>query len=145
MANYLSSAAKGCVVRASSEDRGYYRISGLKSSGPVFVQSVLTNLRDIASALACFNNKHRFYVFGRGFGDVVVNIEAFLGNDASDDVEGSVRDFFDSNRVSSSKSPVIVTSRGGSSYSFYLTGMRVTGTNPDTNMIALQLVGNVVE
>jgi len=142
----LTTAAKGCVVQATSGSAGYYRVHGLQTSGGVvFVQSVSTNRSDIAAAVACFGNRHRFYVFGRGFGNVVVDIEAFLGNQAADNTEAVVNSFFETNRSASLLAPITVTSRGGGSYSFYLVGCRVVGTNPDTNMIRFQLVGSLVD
>lgn len=147
MSEELTAAAKGCVVQATGQAPGYYRLQGLSrpSEGPLFIQSVSTERKDIAAAISCFDNRHKFYVFGKGFGDIAVNIEAFLGKDAKGDAESVVNSFFDSNRSSSKTSPVTVTSRGGGSYSFFLTGCRVTGTNPDTHMITFQLLGKLVE
>lgn len=140
----LTTAAKGCVIAATRNGPGYYRIHGLDSTGVVLVQSVLTDRRDIVAAMSCFANAHKFYVFGHALGNIVVNLEAFLGNEP-DNTEEQINAFFDASRSSVALKPITVTSRGGASYSFFLTRMAVTGTNPDTNMITFQLVGTLIE
>jgi len=143
----LTAAAKGCVIQATGQSPGYYRLQGIlsTSTSPIFIQSVTTDRKDIAAAISCFGDRHKFYVFGKGFGDIAINLEAFLGADAKGAAETFVNKFFDTNRSSASTKPIIITSRGGGSYSFFLTGCRVTGTNPNNHMMTFQLLGKLVE
>lgn len=145
MSAELTAAAKGCVVQATNGNPGYYRVHGLNTEGPIFVQQVSTNRQDIVAAVSCFADAHRFFVFGKGFGDVVITLEAFLGNQGLKNAEAAVNTFFESNRSASKLAPIIVTSRGGGNYSFFLTGCRVVSTNPDNNSMVFQLIGKLVE
>src|SRR5690554_1221565 len=101
MSKEFTSIAKGCVVRATSVDAGYYRINGISMPGyPIFISSVSVAQFDIAAAHSCFNNKHKFYVFGRGFGDISVDIEVFTGNSENPTkLEDRVVQFFRHNRA----------------------------------------------
>lgn len=145
MSGELTAAAKGCVIQATNGNPGYYRVHGLRTEGPIFVQQVSTNRKDIVAAISCFANKHRFFVFGKGFGDITITLEAFLGNRGTKNAESAVNAFFESNRSASLLAPITVTSRGGGNYSFFLTGCRVVATNPDNNSIQFQLLGKLVE
>jgi len=141
----LTAAAKGCVVQATNGNPGYYRLHGLRTTGPIFIQQVSINRQDIAAAISCFNNRHRFFVFGKGFGDITITLEAFLGNKGTKNAESAVNAFFDANRSATKLAPIIVTSRGGGNYSFFLTGCRVAATNPNNNSMTFQLLGKLVE
>lgn len=141
----LTTIMKGCVVQATGSNAGHYRVSGLSTPGPIFVQGVYPSKTDIVAPHACFGNDHQFFVFGRGFGDIAVEIEMFLGNDTGGGLENVLHDFFETNRVASKLSPVIVTSKGGKAHSFFLSGMRVASINPDLHSIGAQLLGKLID
>lgn len=141
----LTTAMKGCVVQATGANAGHYRVSGLSTPGPVFVQGVYPSKTDIVAPHACFGNDHQFFVFGRGFGDISVEIEMYLGTNTGGGLEGNLHDFFETNRVASKLSPVIVTSKGGKAYSFFLTGFRVVSINPDFHSVTAQLIGKLID
>jgi hypothetical protein len=142
----FTTIVKGCVQRATRRNAGQYRIDGLSAPGPVFIQSVSPQRTDIFAAESAFNEEHRFFVFGKGIGDIQITLELFLGRGGTAGARVADLDsFFEQNRVSSRMSPITVTSKDGSAYSFFLVGMVQQGVDPVRNLVQLTLVGKLVE
>lgn len=113
------------------------------------MQNVSAHKKDIAAAKACFNDDHRFYSFGKGFGNITATVDLYLGqvdgNGSGLSMESRLDSFFDSNRSSARSSPVVITSQSGVKYSFFLTSMRLVSSDPARNQLRFQLLGSLVE
>ena len=142
----LTTIVKGCVQRATSKKAGQYRIDGLSAPGPIFIQSVAPQFTDIFAAESAFNEAHKFFVFGKGIGDIQITIELYLGRGGTSGARMSDLDaFFQSNRVASKQRPITVTSKDGSAYSFFLVGMVSQGVDAYRNQLQVTLVGKLID
>ena len=109
------------------------------------MQSVNPHRQEIFGAKSGFGNKHKYYAFGHGHGNISVNVEMFLGSNVENRLENVVNGFYESNRAYTRKRPVIVTTRDGSRYVFFLTGVQGTGTDPDRNKVMMALTGVLID
>lgn len=142
----LTTIVKGCIQRATSKQAGQYRIDGLSAPGPIFIQSVAPQFTDIYATESAFNEAHKFFIFGKGIGDIQITLEIYLGRGGNSGARMSdIDSFFQRNRVASLKRPITVTSKDGSAYSFFLVGMVSQGVDPSRNQIQVTLIGKLID
>lgn len=143
--------ARGCVYspNASSGGKGFYALKPPlrgTASTPILIEGVDAVMNDIVFPVATLDEKKFFFVMGDDFGNVSVNGLALLGtHDTGGQSFAAVKKYFDTNRSSKSKKPIIASCPGGVQVQFYLTGLTVARADPEYNVQFFQLRGVVVE
>lgn len=143
--------ARGCVYspKATSGGKGFYSLkpalTGSKET-PILIEGVDAVLNDIVFPVATLDEKKYFFVMGDDFGNISVNGIALLGTkDTGGASFAKVKQYFDDNRSSKKKKPIIASCPGSVQIQFYLTGLTISKADPEFHIQFFQFRGIVVE
>ena len=145
--------ARGCVYKVSDPTKanvGFYNLKGLKSPGNaanILIQGVDLEHSDIVQQVVGLDNSKTLYTFGTAFGTVAVYGEILMGPGGStgDDGFGTVLEFFNDNRVSKSKKPVILSMPDSTTISVYLRGLSIGRIDPEYHIQPFVFVGAIAD
>lgn len=130
-------------------DSGFYKIEGLEAKkGPgdaLLIMSVSPTEADIVAPVVTLENTKILYSFGSNFGDITISGLLLLGKSGTPgQCLKTLIDFFDSNRVSKSSSPINV-SGPSTGWKVFLTGLQVAEADSINNTQGFALAGKIAE
>jgi len=132
-----------------SGDSGFYKIEGLEAKkGPgdaLLIMSVSPEKNDIVAPVVTLENTKILYSFGSNFGNIAISGMLLLGKSGTPgQCLKTLTDFFDSNRVSKSSSPINV-SGPSTGWKVFLTGLKIGEADSVNNTQPFVLVGTIAE
>lgn len=143
--------ARGCVYspKGSSGGKGFYalkpELTG-PSESPILIEGVDAVMNDIVFPVTTLDEKKYLFVMGDDFGNISVNGVVLLGTrETGGKSFASVKKYFDTNRSSVLKKPIIASCPGNVQVQFYLTGMTISRADPEFHIQFFQFRGVLVE
>ena len=149
MADILS-AGRGTMYLVNSDLTKRYALGGgaggnlfqTNSKWAILFTGYTITEQEILSKSACLEDKRVMYSFGKGFGDISITGEALLGNSKSKaNFESTLKEFYESNRLSQNPVPLKLSVIGTNVFEFYLVGVNVAGYNSNYEILPFSLVG----
>lgn len=137
---------RGCYYLVQGGGTPYWKLNGLNFvSAPGWIDSVAVRTAENIAWIPCFNNKKIAAIVGDDFGDIQINITALLGANAQNKIEGELQGAISSMRASRSYSTCTLSSKGGGSTRFILTGYGVAGwLDKERNILNYSITGRTV-
>lgn len=150
MNNYL--CARGSVINGLPKNgAGIYAVSGLESKKgqyPLLITGISFDKQDLLLPVACLNNVKVLYSFGEGFGQVVIRGQILLGPQAgggsTSHVQGLI-DWFQSKRVSKSRTPVKLSVLRSGAVRAYLNSLQIAEADSQFHIQQFAMGGVLVE
>lgn len=144
--------ARGCVYSSKNGSGGGKGFYALKpelrgpADSPILIEGVDAVMNDIVFPVTTLDEKKYLFVMGDDFGNISVNGVVLLGTrDTGGQSFAEVKKYFDQNRSSKLKKPIIASCPGNVQVQFYLTGLTVSKADPEFHILFFQLRGIVVE
>jgi hypothetical protein len=133
----------------SNGDIGFYRVEGLEAKkGPgdaLLIMSVSPQKSDVVAPIITLENTRILYSFGANFGNITISGMVLLGKSGSPGQSlKTIVDFFESNRVSKSTSPINVTGPSVA-WKVFLTGLSINEADSVNNTQPFALTGIIAE
>jgi hypothetical protein len=155
MATGIFQNRKGCIV-INDTTGGAAKVSGsglpeslFNDETPMFVNAIQVDDTDSVGKMACLSGKRILFVFGKGFGNVSVDINVIVGTGKSEGGNaGEIMESFNQNRVSTSENTSEITVKDGKtnfSVSFYLVRAVMRSVNPEIGLYGGTLYGVLVD
>ncbi len=150
MTNYL--CARGSVVNGLPKNSaGVYSVDGLESKKgqyPLLITGISYDKKDMILPVTCLNGVKVLYSFGEGFGQVVVRGQILLGPQAgggsTSHLQGLI-DWFQSKRVSKSRTPVKLSILRSGAVRAYLNSLQIAEADPQFHIQQFAMGGVLVE
>lgn len=149
--NFLTS--RGCVCYTGIGGiSGIYQLGDLQQCmfagayGLILIDSVDISKVDAVTPKDALDDKHALYIYGKSFGQVTVQGTAYLGRADGEDapaVIGEINNWFNSNRVSVTKEPVVLSIANQFKGDVYITKLRFGQAEPRLNTIKFTIEGFV--
>jgi ribosomal protein L25 (general stress protein Ctc) len=106
-------------MKGASKGAGYYAVEGLKSSSDksiIIIDDINIHEMDVTGVSVTLGGKAFVFSFGKNVGTARIDGTVFAGGESSSSVESTVKDWFDSHRISKSQTPVTLSLASGMSY-----------------------------
>jgi hypothetical protein len=124
---------------------GAYQVPGLSARG-VLITAVTIEDNDLVMLKNTINGRKILYTAGAAFGSVGISGELLLGSAECGGAGGvkyqTVVDWFNTVRVSKSKTPINVSVLGVG-YKVFITGMGVSQADPEYNLQGFTIIGTL--
>jgi hypothetical protein len=130
-------------------DSGFYKVEGLEAKkGPgdaLLIRSVSPQKSDVVAPVITLENTRILYSFGANFGNITISGMLLLGKSGEPgQCLKTLTDFFESNRVSKSSSPINVTGPS-TAWKVFLTGLSIGEADSVNNTQSFALTGIIAE
>lgn len=149
MKSFLACRGEVVLLTGSegSSGGGLYRLSPeLRGSqqSPIIMNGGDLQVGDITDFVTTLGRGKVAYTFGEAWGNATIRGVVLLGTNPRDGSMKNVTEYFNSNRMSKSGSPVTYSVPGGS-YNAYLHGLVVAEADPMFNIQAFAFVAAIEE
>jgi len=134
---------------AGDGNSGFYKIQGLSAKkGPgdaLLIMSVSPTKSDVVAPIITLENTRILYSFGANFGNITISGMVLMGKSGTPGQSlKTIVDFFESNRVSKSTSPINVTGPSVA-WKVFLTGLSINEADSVNNTQSFALTGIIAE
>tara|TARA_B100000579_G_scaffold300828_1_gene250761 strand:- start:6344 stop:6841 length:498 start_codon:yes stop_codon:yes gene_type:complete len=109
--------------------------------------------KEVTSKMACIDDERVMYSFGKGFGEITIQCEVFLGSpegNQSIDVIAEIVNVYEQNRLTSGTGrnvqvPMKLSIAGAGTITYYQTGVDVGNFNPELQILQMNIKGVLAE
>jgi hypothetical protein len=128
---------KGCIYTydvGSGGGPGFYSLAGLPNGkdSVILIQGVDVSVSDLIAPQTTLDDKRFLYLFGKDFGNVVINGLILLGpRGSSAQAYKNITQWFRLARVSENKKPVNVSLPGNTAIKVYIHGLLLGSVDPE--------------
>ena len=109
--------------------------------------------KEVTSKMACIDDERVMYSFGKGFGEITIQCEVFLGSpegNQSIDLIAEIVNVYEQKRLTSGTGrnvqiPMKLSIEGAGTISYFQTGIDVGNFNPELQILQMTIKGVLAE